>query len=265
VLRIWSIGAGDFLRLEYSDGTQFWIDRLQTTIWSTWPANLSLENTTSYLLGPVFGLLLRLRGIVCLHASAVVLGDKAVAFVGPAGAGKSTTAAAFARTGCPVLSDDIVAIIAKDQAFYVLPAYPHLSLWPDSVQMLFGSPDALPRFTLDWEKRCLAMGTWDTQFESRTLPLGAIYLLAERSPAPASSVVALRPQAALLSLLPNTYATNALDAELRAKEFALLGELVTLVPVRQLHPDTDPARLTDFCSAIRFDVSQWARPGSALG
>ena len=51
-------------------------------------------------LGPVFAFVLRLRGAVTFHASAVRIGD-AVAFLGPQGAGKSTTAAALALRGCP--------------------------------------------------------------------------------------------------------------------------------------------------------------------
>ena len=254
-LKIWDIRDGEFLRLDYSDGTQFWLDRACQNLWSVWPSNQSLENTISYLLGPVFGLILRLRGITCLHASAVAVDDQVAAFVGPAGAGKSTTAAAFARRGFAVLSDDIVAVIEMGQRFCVLPAYPHLSLWPESVEMLFGSADALPRFTLDWEKRCLALGTTDTRFESRTLPLAAIFVLAQRTVAPVSSIVPLPPQAALLSLLPNTYATNVLDANLRAKEFEFLGRLVTRVPVRQLLPDSDPAKLPNMCDAVLSDLA----------
>ena len=121
------------LHLAYSDGTQFWLDRKGAAIWAAWSERSSLENAISYLLGPVLGLLLRLRGIVCLHASAVAFDDHCVAFVGSAGAGKSTTAAAFAKLGCGIVSDDIVGLVERDGIFYVLPAYPHLCLWPESV------------------------------------------------------------------------------------------------------------------------------------
>src|SRR5579862_2093768 len=93
--RIWRIAGGDFLRMDYSDGVRFWIDRRYANIWCKFPETLTLADAAVYLLGPVLGLLLRLRGVVCLHASAVSLGGRAVAFAGPAGAGKSTTAAAL--------------------------------------------------------------------------------------------------------------------------------------------------------------------------
>ena len=41
------------------------------------------------------GFVMLLRGIVCLHASAIAIDDEAIALLGPAGSGKSTTAAAF--------------------------------------------------------------------------------------------------------------------------------------------------------------------------
>src|SRR5262249_15832630 len=132
-LEIWDVDRGAFVRMVYEDGTQFWLDRKRENLWATWPANSSAENAISYLLGPVLGLLLRLRGVTCLHASAVAFGDRSVAFVGAAGAGKSTTAAAFAQLGYGVISDDIVALREGDGAFHALPACPHLSLWPESV------------------------------------------------------------------------------------------------------------------------------------
>ena len=152
-LRIWKVADGAYLHLIYSDGAQFWLDRLGSSVWGTWPRESSIEETSTYILGPVLGLLLRLRGVTCLHASAVTIGGSAIAFVGSAGAGKSTTAAAFARRGHSVMSDDIVALSEVDGVIRVMPAYPYLSLWPESVAMLYGSPEALPRFTANWDKR----------------------------------------------------------------------------------------------------------------
>ena len=126
--------------MEYSDGAQFWLDHQGTRVWATWNAPLLLQDVATYLLGPVLGLLLRFRGVICLHASAVVLDDCAVAFVGSEGAGKSTTAAALARRNHAVISDDIVALAENEDRFLVLPAYPYLSLWSESAEMLFG-PD----------------------------------------------------------------------------------------------------------------------------
>ncbi len=262
-LRISKLEHGAFVRLAYEDGTQFWLDRKRENIWATWPDILPLENAVSYLLGPVLGLVLRLRGVICLHASAVAIEDRSVAFVGSAGAGKSTTAAAFAREGYGVISDDIVALREQTNTFQVLPAYPHLCLWPDSVHMLYGSPEALPRIIPDWEKRRLMLGNREARFESRSLPLGAVYILGERRPDSAPSAEAVRPQAALLSLVADTYANKILDRDMRAREFEFLSRLVTSVPIRRIRPHSDATRLKELCGVICGDFALLHPPTTA--
>jgi hypothetical protein len=253
-LQIWKVKRGALVRMAFEDGTQFWLDHRRGNIWASWPDQLPLENTTSYLVGPVLGLLLRQRGVICLHASAVAIQDGGVAFVGPAGAGKSTTAAALSRLGYAVLSDDIVAVEEQDGAFYVVAGHPQVSLWPESVKMLYGSAEALPRFSPGWEKRRLGLGDQGTRFESRALPLQAIYLLGNRRPDAAPSVEAMRPQAALLDLVANTYANKVLDREMRAREFDVLGRLATTVPIRRVFPHSDPNRVPDLCRVIEADL-----------
>lgn len=254
-LRIWRTRDGDYLHLVYYDGTQFWLQHTGKEIWAIWPEASTLEDASSYLLGPVFGMLLRLRGVTCLHASAVALNGHGVAFVGAEGAGKSTTAAAFAREGDGVLSDDVVALKENESGFLVVPACPHLCLWPESVAMLYGALDALPQFSKGWEKQRLSLGDRETRFESRPLPLGAIYFLSERRADRAPSVEAILPQPALLSLIADSFASRTLDREMRGREFEVLGRLVTSVPVRRVFPHSDASRIHDLCRAIREDFA----------
>jgi hypothetical protein len=257
-LRVWEPPRRDYLHFVYTDGTEFWLDREGSSIRGTWPGQSSLENATSYLLGPILGFALRLRGVVCLHASAVAFADRCVAFVGPAGAGKSTTAAAFARSGRSVISDDIVGLVEREGQFYVLPAYPHLCLWPESVQVLYGSHDALPRFIQDWEKRRLPLGEDGARFEDRTLLLDAVYLLGTRRAQAAPLIDAIPSAEALLALVANTYATNLIDRDMRAEEFALLGRLVSRARIRRVQASDDPRRLDELCCAIRDDLEAQA-------
>ena len=113
-----------------------------------------------------------MRGVVPLHASAVAVANHAVALVGAPGAGKSTTAAAFAQRGFPVLSDDLAALTERENQFFVQPGYPRVNLWPDSVSALFGSHDALPPITPTWEKRYMALDRDGRHFETNPLATG---------------------------------------------------------------------------------------------
>jgi hypothetical protein len=266
LVRICRISAGALFRVEFDDGAQFWLDSGARHVWCVWQPPLSVDDAISYLLGPILGLVLRLRGVACLHSSAVSLGGRAVAFVGPGGAGKSTTAAAFAARGQAVLSDDIVALIERDNAFHALPAYPHLCLWSDSVTAIFGSPDAVPCFSPSWDKRRVALGNPQLSFETRTLPLSYIFLLGERRPSdgaePAASEL-LSPREAFVALVANSYATNALDSESRAKELEILGRLVSSVPVRRIHADPGSGRLSEFCEFVVRTAAASPSPGGA--
>src|SRR5215831_9472143 len=150
-------GGQRFFQLCYSDGTEFFVDASAERIWGSCSEPLTIEDLTTYLLGPVMGFVLRRRRVTPLHASAVRIGDAAVATAGPAAAGKSTTAAALALRGAPALCEDIAALEEEQGRFYVQPGYPRVCLWPDAVEALLGSRAALPDLTPTWNKKYLAL------------------------------------------------------------------------------------------------------------
>jgi hypothetical protein len=251
VLRVWTLGGGAFLRMDYFDGNQFWLQGDGSRIWARWPAGSCLEDAASYLPGPVLGLLLRLRGVTCLHASAVAFRGSAIAFAGSEGAGKSTTAAALARKGYPVVADDIVALLERDREFFVLPAYPHLSLWPESVKLLYGPGKELPPLAPNWDKLQLSLAENQLEFSGKPLPLGAILILGERSTDAAAPFVETLPQREkLLHLIANSYATNLLDTGMRAREFESWGRLLARVPIWRLRSHQDASQIDRLCQLI---------------
>jgi hypothetical protein len=262
-MRVWTLDDGAYFRLYYSDGTDFVVDRQGRNVWATWAASATLEDTATYLLGPILGFVLRLRGVVCLHASAIALGDRVVAVLGPGGAGKSTTAAAFAQRGHAVLSDDVLALSDQADGILVQPAYPRIRLWPSSVGSLYGSLGALPRLTPSWDKRYLDLTTNGYQFEQQPLPLAAIYMLAARSTDPLAPFAEAEPaQRALVSLVTNSYVNYLLDQEMRAREFELLARIIARVPIRRLTPHADAARLQRLCDVILADFEALTSPVS---
>jgi hypothetical protein len=253
-LRILRDSEQGLFHLVYFDGMQFWMDGQGTKLWASWPIHSSAEEAATYILGPVFGLLLRFRGVTCLHASAVAIGTSVIAFVGAEGAGKSTTAAAFAQAGFAAVSDDVVALVEREGNFFVSPSYPHLCLWPDSVELLYGTTDALPPFVPNWEKRRLPLANGGARFEDGDLPLGAIYLLDEIRDDPGPQVEAVSAQTGFLALVANSFATNMLDSEMRANEFRILSALVAKVPLRRLFTSKGHLAPADLCQAVLHDL-----------
>ena len=252
-LQVWKSPAGHYFRLRYADDTQFLVASNGGEVWAIAPASTTLEDTATYLLGPVLGFVMRLRGITCLHASVVAVGDRAIAIAGPAGAGKSTAAAGFASMGHAVLADDIAALIAHDDRLHVQPAYPQLRLWPDSVTMLYGAPDALPRMTPTWDKRSLML-SGPGAFQSQPLPLSAVYVLGDQRDDDDTVVDEVSGAERLRVLLANTYVGYLLDATMRQQEFDWLVRLATTVPVRQVKRGSGATNVTAVCAHLIDDV-----------
>jgi len=246
-----SFGGGRFFQLRYSDGADFFVDEGAERLWGNCPLPLTIEDLSTYLLGPVLGFVLRRRGLTPLHGSAVCIDDAAVIIAGPAGAGKSTTAAALALRGAPVLCEDIATLQETEGRFYVQPGYPRVCLWPDAVEKLLGSKDALPDLTPTWNKKYLGLDGSRARFKSHKTPLGAIYLLAERvNEKMAPRIEEISSREALLELVSNTYMNLFLTREQRAAEFELLSRLVNCVPCMRLIPHGDATEIGRFCELI---------------
>ncbi len=89
-----------------------------------------------FLLGTVSALLLMQRGLLPLHASGVVTPNGAVLFAGHSGYGKSTLLASFLSREYPMITDDLAAIHIADAKPMVLPSFPNMKMWTDSLAKL---------------------------------------------------------------------------------------------------------------------------------
>lgn len=259
-LIIWKLTDDRYYHFRYSDGTEFLVESNGAEVWATWPSEtLTLEDTATYLLGPIMGFVLLLRGTICLHASAVAIGTQAIALLGPAGSGKSTTAAAFANRGYGILAEDVLSLNEQGKTFWVQPGYPCIRLWPHSVEALYGTTHELPKLTPTWDKCFLDLSQESYTFHERPLPLTAVYLLAARSENPEAPYVESLSQAqALMALVANTYATNLMDREMRAYEFGLLSRLAMDVPIMQVTPSNNAEQLGRLCETIIGDFEAWS-------
>jgi hypothetical protein len=232
LLTIWTVGAGYLLR--YAEGTSFLVSDSGRDVDAWWDATLSEADAADYLLGGVLAFVVRLRGRVPLHASAVVIEDQAVLFAGSAGAGKSSLAAAFAILGYPVLSDDVVVMDDSGACVRAYPSYARLSLWSDSAIGLFCAR-TFPAHSPAYEKRRVDLIEHGYRFHDRPVPIGMICILATREASGSPPALrALSPQVALMNLVRHTYSNYLLDASLRSREFDVLGRIAASVRVSEL-------------------------------
>ncbi len=245
------------MRLAFAEGITFWVTVDGDRVWARWVAPMTFADAVTFLTGPVLGYVLRARGDLALHASASIVGGRAVGFVGPGGAGKSTLAAALTRRGHPLLTDDVLALRMRGDAWMAQPAAPHAKLWDDSARLLLGSREAdrLEPLTPTWEKRALHLAAQNATFHTDAAQLGGLLLVGDRASDGRSRIEHVAGRDAIVSLVANTYVNYLLDRAQRAAEFAALARLVADVPIARLVPGSGGADLQIACALIE----QWCR------
>lgn len=249
-------------RISYFDGAQFIIDEHRSQVFGISRSALTMDDLVVYLQGPIFGFLLRLRGVTCLHASAVGVEGRAFAIVGQGGMGKSTSAATFARMGLTIFTDDVLALDDSDDGFQVQPGLPRVLLWPESSTAIFGDAEALPRIVSNWDKRYLDLMQPGYNFATEPAPLNAIYVLGERLEATAQTIITeMRGSDALMRLVANTHANDFLDGAMRATELEVLTRLVNQVPIKQVRAPRNRESVPFICEAILEDALSLKRHG----
>lgn len=123
------------------------------------------------------GVLFHQREMTVLHASAVLVGDRAVLFCGKSGAGKSTLAAALNQRGYPLIADDICAIgMGADGRPEATPDGRCLKLWQDAIHILsLGTGEQFDRIRSEIDKFYVRPG----MLADQNVPIAAIYRLRE--------------------------------------------------------------------------------------
>lgn len=137
------------------------------------------RNVRLFLLGSALGALLHQRGLLPLHANAVEVDGRAVAFMGESGAGKSTLAAWFHDQGHRVIADD-VCVVGFDASGepYAAPGLPRLRLWAEALELMGRESDSLDRSYVGEEQYDKFDVPIDPDFTARTaIPLAGLYVL----------------------------------------------------------------------------------------
>jgi hypothetical protein len=192
------------------------------------------------------------RGLLVVHASAVVVDDRAVVFVGPRGAGKSTTAAAFHLQGYPVIADDIVGIRVDEDPPTVVPGVPQLRLDPDVVAALGVDGTTRPDHDAGPDKRYRQLDP-----VREPLPLGCVYVLEEGE---SLGVESLAGPDQFFRFVEHTYRRGYLSGEdMTPTGFEQCAAVVESTPVRLLRRPKRHDVLTSLVELVARDVGSTER------
>lgn len=210
------------------------------------------------LVGQVATYVLRQRGRPCLHASAVVIGAGAAAFVGRHGQGKSTMAAAFLHRGQALLTDDVLPLHLHVGDVYGGPSLPIMKLWREAAAGALHLDEELPGLPIREEKKLLAL---DERFALAPAPvrLRAVYVLDRYDLAAGDradiAIHELSKREGLTSLLAQTY----------GRELALPAEWGRLLPLYARLAVQAPVRVLRYPNGFSHQDAVYARVMTDLG
>ena len=214
---------------------------------------VSNEVFFTYFLGQVLSYCLLTRGIEPLHATAMVVGDHAVAFLGDSGAGKSTLAATFLQKGYTLLTDDVLALDFRGESVWVRPGIARVKLNPDSADSVFYGRRSIPMNSFTTK---MIFPLNDSQHDHREVPLRALYVL---PPKPSKSRIMVRRLSGRASFLPivqNTFNDTVVHPGRLKQQFAFAAKLASLIPIKRLSYPRRLDLLPAIADVILADLSR---------
>jgi hypothetical protein len=206
----------------------------------------SLDTLQHLLLDQTLPRVLAHRGHTVLHAGGVAIDDRAVAFVGPTGRGKSTLTASFDLAGHPALSDDGLVLSLVGDEVLAIPTYPSLRLWPDAIASLFDQPPAVAVMADYSAKQRL------TSHAAAIVPepsrLACLYVLGDHHDRP--WIDPLSPRDTAMAIIANTFQLDVSDKHRAAGLLEAATGLAERLPTFALHYPRDFSRLAAVRDAI---------------
>lgn len=177
-----------------------------------------------FLLGSALGILCHQRGLLPLHANAIVADGQAVAFAGHSGAGKSTLAAHFQRAGYEVLCDDVCMIgFDADGRPFAWPGLPRLKLWGEAAAAFGHHRENLDPVMDGLDKYQVPLAGAGA---ARPIPFHRLYVLSKAEGAE-GGVHRLRGQQAMAALMAQTYRVQYLGPmRLKGRHFQQCAALL---------------------------------------
>jgi hypothetical protein len=198
------------------------------------------------LLDQVMPLVLSRRERIVLHASAVVSGHGAIAFVGRSGRGKSTLAASLARDGHSLISDDCLVLRLERECWTVLPSYPGVRLSPLTAGEVL--QDTPTEDVAHYTRKRRVCDTDVLPYASGPAPLRRLFFLADD--AGEISFERLPPGRAFMALVEFAYNLDITDKVFLRRQFDTVGRLTVDVPAYAIHYPREFASLPAVREAI---------------
>jgi hypothetical protein len=214
----------------------------------------TIESFYTYLLGQVLSYALIKQGLEPLHATVVVVKERALALIGDSGYGKSSLAAAFLRAGAQLLTDDLLVIKEIDGRWVAYPGPPRIKLFPETARAYLGEQAVGVLMNNATEKLVIPV---DVEHSARSpQPIKTFFRLRPPSKMSIINRVTIRTRSqrqACFDLIANTYNSRIRTRERLSNQFGMVTRLANTVPVKALSYPRELSRLPEVVDAIVKD------------
>lgn len=198
-----------------------------------------------YFINTVLPLILNLRGTEALHASSVLVGDSALAFVGNGGFGKSTFAAAMVKAGHQLLSDDAVVLLPSAGEIRTPSGPAEMNLYPHARSFLRPESQVSGKAKVKLGQR---------EYASGTFPLRRLYFLEPSDTSSTCRAAAFSGGELVLALVRAAHRLDIEDPDMLARQLETLKAVASSVPARRLSFPAGMADATVMAEAVTRDL-----------
>jgi hypothetical protein len=217
--------------------------------------------------GSLLAFVLAMRGEVVLHASAVQVGDAALAFVGASGMGKSTMATLLCADGARLVTDDLLRLDTTSSP-------PTCALGATELRLRKGADHLAERFATQVGSSPGIRTTGDARealapvpATTEDLPLAALVVpVPDHSPQRRTTeITRLSPTEAMVLLSQFPRLLGWQDASVRRASFHQLADVVDRVPVHAAALPWGPPFPDDIAPRILRAIGLTADLGAGVG
>lgn len=217
------------------------------------------EDIKARLLGEMMAGIMRQRGRLVLHASAVSDGSRAVAILGESGWGKSTLVEYLCQQGYALVTDDVMPVDFSGPTPLVVPSYAQIRLRPDAAAHLVPRADEV---LVPIERNGFKQARNGVGMTSGPVPLAAVLFLQPHFD-DETALLDIAPTDALMRTIAHTRAKNLIhtNAQPLLKEHLaqcsrLLREIPSYVLARRRGFDALPEYEREIAQLLVLPVAQ---------
>ena len=247
-----AIRGKDYL-LRFPGQADFLISRAGTTVKCQPLPDLPEATIRHIFLDLVIPLILSRREPLVLHASAILMGGGAIAFIGTSGQGKSTLAASHGQIGHPLISDDYLVLREVAGNWKAIPSYPGVRLWPATTEEIFSTPPASSEVAHYTTKRRVSDHAV-LPFTEMASPVQCFYVLDDEGEAPPQEplIERISGRESFMKMVSSSFNLDITDKDLLKRQFATIRRLIESLPCFRLRYAREFGTLPVVCRAIEI-------------